>query len=133
MNAQALQLLISVGGITLMVGLCALLFGRAGKPLSDASAVVESLARDIPGFRAGRMALSRDARAALIEDARDGSIYLAVMRGDGLVTRKLSRDALAGREGDRLALKLRDFTLRKAELDLADAASWEATLKGRAA
>ena len=28
MNAQALQLLISVGGITLMVGLCAILFGR---------------------------------------------------------------------------------------------------------
>jgi hypothetical protein len=130
MNAQALQLLISVGGITLMVGLCAALFGRAGKPLSDASAAAESLARDVPGFHAGRMALSHDARSALIEDARDGAIYLAVVRGDGLVTRKLGRDALGGRDGDRLMLNLRDFTLRKADLELADAASWEAALKG---
>ena len=66
MNAQALQLLISVGGITLMVGLCAILFGRAAKPLSDTNAA-ECLARDVPGFRAGRMALSRDAKSVLIE------------------------------------------------------------------
>src|SRR6185437_10854747 len=67
MNAQALQLLISVTGIVLMVGLCRLLFGRGGRPLAPET-IAQNLARDIPGFRAGRATLSRDARAALIEN-----------------------------------------------------------------
>ena len=129
MNAQALQLLISVTGIVLMVGLCRLLFGRGGRPLAPET-IAQNLARDIPGFRAGRATLSRDARAALIENLADGQTYLAIARGDDLVTRSLTRGLDVVRDGTRLRLILNDFTLPKAELDLADAADWESRLKG---
>jgi hypothetical protein len=129
MNAQLLQLLISVGGITLMVGLCWALFGHRSVPLGNSSMLSASLAFDIPGFCAGQVAFSRDARLALIENARDGAVYLVVSRGDGLVTRKLAPDTLVARDGDRLDLRLRDFTLRQVQLDLADAAAWETKLK----
>jgi hypothetical protein len=133
MNAQLLQLLISVGGITLMVGLCWALFGHKSVPLADGAALSASLARDTPGFHAGQVAISRDANSALIEDARDGAIYLVVSRGDGLVTRKLAPGALVARDGDRLDLRLLDFTLRQVQLDLADATAWETKLKAVAA
>lgn len=132
MNAQALQLLISVGGIILMVGLCWMLFGRGGAPLTSET-ITHCLARDIPGFRAGRTALSRTARAALIENLADGETYLAIIRGDDLVTRKLARGTGIARNGTQLHLTLDDITLPKAELDLADAADWETRLKGLAA
>src|SRR5665213_3974249 len=108
-----------------MVAICWALFGRAVASLSGADAVAAALARDVPGFRIGPATLSLDARAALIENARDGSIYLAVMRGGDVVTRKLARGFVLARNGDRLELRLNDFTLRKAELDLSDAATWE--------
>lgn len=133
MNAQALQLLISVAGITVMVAICWALFGRATGSLSSAEDAVTTLARDIPGFRAGEKTISRDGRAALIEDVRDGAIYLAIIRGGDVVTRKLSRGLGLARDGDRLELRLKDFTLRRADLDLADADSWETKLKGLAA
>jgi hypothetical protein len=129
MNAQLPQLLISLGEVAAMAGLCAALFGWRDAALPDAGA---SLGRDIPGFRPGRIAMSRDAKSALIENAQDGAIYLAVMRGDGVVTRRLSRDVRVGREGERLTLDLRDFTLKRTRLDLADAAEWETRLKGAA-
>jgi len=131
MNAQLLQLLLSLGEVALMVGLCFALFGRA--PAPAAHAFDARLAVDVPGFRTGRRAFSADGRAALVEDARDGAIYLAVARGDGVVTRKLSRTTRVSRDGERLTLRLKDFTLKGAELTLADASDWEARLKGPAA
>src|ERR1700741_4564488 len=113
MNAQVLQLLLSVGEVALMVGLCFLLFGRAPVPAREAFEA--RLARDVPGFRAGRRALSGDGRAELIEDPRDGAVHLAVARGDGVVTRKLSRAVRISRDGERLVLDLGDFTLKRAE------------------
>ena len=133
MNAQLLQLLISVAGIVVMVGLCQLLFGGKETSLGDVAAVAERLARDIPGFRAGQATLSRDARSALIENVQDGQIYLAVARGGDLVTRKLARGIQVARDDGRLLLTLDDFTLPKAELELADAKTWEMKLKGLAA
>jgi hypothetical protein len=133
MNAQLLQLLISLAGIVVMVGLCRLLFGGKETSLSDVAAVAERLARDIPGFRAGAATLSLDGRTALIENARDAHTYLVVLRGEDLVTRKLARGLRMVREGERLEFTLDDFTLHSAELDLADAATWEAKLKGLAA
>jgi hypothetical protein len=133
MNAQLLQLLISVAGIAMMIGLCRLLFGSKETSLDNVAAVTERLARDIPGFRAGHATLSRDARSALIENVRDGQIYLAVTRGDDLVTRKLARGIHVAREGDRIELIFDDFTLRDAQLDLADAPVWETKLKALAA
>jgi hypothetical protein len=61
MNVQLLQLLISVAGIAVMVGLFRLLFGGREASLGNIAAVAERLARDIPGFRAGQVVLSRDA------------------------------------------------------------------------
>jgi hypothetical protein len=133
MNGQVLQLLISVGGITVMVAICWALFGRATGSLSSADTAAATLARDIPGFRKGDATVSRDGRAALIENARDGAVYLAIIRGGDVVTRKLSRGLGLARDGDRLELRLKDFTLRKADLDLADAPVWETKLKGLAA
>lgn len=128
MNGALLQLLISLTGIAAMTGICRLLFGRGDMRLCDAQVLTAALARDIPGFRARRTALSRDAGSALIEDA-DGIVYLAVVRGDGIVTRKLARGTAVSRDGDRLVLRLGDFTLRTAELDIAGAEAWEARLR----
>ena len=133
MNAQSLQLLISVAGIVLMVGLCRALFGGREISLNDVAAVVERLARDIPGFHAGQAPLSRDAKSALIENVRDGQIYLAITCGGDLVTRKLARSVHVARDDQRLLLTLDDFTLPTAELELADAKTWEMKLKGLAA
>ena len=131
MNAQLFQLLLSLGEVALMVGLCLLLFGRA--PAPGTQAFDARLAADVPRVRAGRRAVSGDGRAALVEDARDGAIYLAVARGDGVVTRKLSRRTRVSRDGERLTLGLQDFTLERAQLMLADASDWEARLKALAA
>lgn len=133
MNAMVLQLAISLAGIGLMVGLCRWLFGAADAPIADARALAEDIARDVPGFRAGRSALGRDARVALVENATDGEIYLAVARGDGMVTRKLAHGLALARDGGRLMLDLRDFTLKPVALDLDDADYWEGKLKGLAA
>jgi hypothetical protein len=77
--------------------------------------------------------VSADGRAALVEDARDGAVYLAVARGDGVVTRRLARGTRIARDGERLMLGLKDFTLKRAELILADASGWETRLKELAA
>jgi hypothetical protein len=133
MNGQVLQLLISVGGITVMVGICWALFGRAARSLLSSDVAAATLARDIPGFRAGAATVSRDGHTALIEDLRDGAVYLAIMRGGDVVTRQLRRGLGLARNGDRLELRLKDFTLGKAELDLNDAGRWETKLRGLAA
>ena len=130
MNGQVLQLLISVGGIAVMVALCWMLFGRATAKLPDADAVGAQMARDIRGFRAGAVALSRDGATALVEDVHRGTVYLVIARGDGIVTRKLSRGTGVTRKSNQIALRLKDFTLKYANLDLADAECWETKLKG---
>jgi hypothetical protein len=117
----------SLLGVAAIVALAAWLFGWRDKPL-EAGQAAEHLARDVPGFVAGRT--SHDTRAALIENARDGAVYLALLRGDGLVTRKLSKGIAVTRDGTVLNIVPRDFTLGRARLDLADAAYWETRLKG---
>jgi hypothetical protein len=131
-----LQLLISVAGVALMIGACALMFGTRDRLISGADAVAGRLGNDVPGFRPGRAGLSRDGRAALVENAADGSVYLAVVRGDETVTRKLSRGMLQGvtRDDGVLSVELGEFTLGHARLDLGEAAgSWETRLKAIAA
>lgn len=117
----------SLLGVTAIVALAAWLFGWRDKPL-DAARAAELLARDVPGFLAGRT--SCDARAALIENARDGAVWLALLRGDGLVTRKLSKGIAVTRDGKGLDIDPRDFTFRRTRLELADAEYWETRLKG---
>jgi hypothetical protein len=129
MATELLYLLASLAGVAAMVGLCALLFGRATAKI-DAATIGDSLRADIPGFRAGKVALSADGHSALVEDAHDGATYLVIARGNGLVTRKLSRGFLrkARRDGAALDLSLYDFTFPKARLvfgEEAAALEWE--------
>jgi hypothetical protein len=135
MTAQILQLTFSLIAVMLMTGLCAALFGRKDTRLADQDAAAQALAREIAGFRAGASALGTDGKAALIEDAATGDLYLAVARGDGIVMRKLKASLLARvvRDGTHLELALADFTLRRATLALTDADAamrWDARLRG---
>ncbi len=133
MNGQVLQLLISVGGIAIMVALCWALFGRATAKLPDVDALGARMACDIPGFRTGAVTLSDDRLAALVEDVHGGAVYLAIAHGDGIVTRKISRELDIERAGDRIVLRMKDFTLKALKLSLPDAERWETKLKERAA
>lgn len=134
---NALYLLISVGGIALLVGLNILLFGRSIAAL-DQDAVVASLANDVPGFRAGRHTIAEGSHTALVENDMDGTLYLVAARGSRIASRKLSRGAVRGgdRAGKSIALRLADFTLPKAKLAFADEAAaqdWESRLKAMVA
>jgi hypothetical protein len=129
MTTQILYLLGSLAGVAALVGLCVALFGRDTARI-DARTAEEVLRADVPGFRAGAVALSADAGAALMEDAHDGTAYLVVARGRALVTRKLSRGFVrdAKRDGAALNLRLSDFTFPKARLVFAQEAAaleWE--------
>ena len=130
---QILYLAASLAGVAAMVGLCALLFGREVATLDTESAALR-LACDAPGFRLGDSALSADRRSVMLEDARNGAVYLITARGDGFVTRRLGRGDLkkASRDGAALALRFSDFTLPAATIAFHDediARSWEARMR----
>ncbi|HXM00924.1 MAG TPA: hypothetical protein VN932_13425, partial [Rhizomicrobium sp.] len=117
-----LYLLGSVGGIAVLVGLNVLLFGHRAGAL-DMAALESRLVLDHPGFRAGAAALSADARAGLMQNEADGSLYLARIGGDKLVTRKLARGGLRAlrRDGASLDLRFADVTFPRAWLAFTDA------------
>ena len=124
----------SLGGIALLVGLNLLLFGRARPDVGSADELAKRLAREIPGFRAGRSVVGTDGRAALIENAANRSIFLVEAMGDDIVTRQISRGVLSsvGRLGERLSLELRDFTFPRATIWAPSdglAREWELRLK----
>ena len=132
MQTQLLYLAGSLGGVAAICGLCVLLFG-AGVASLDADSAKARLRGDVVGFQAGRCTLSADRRSALVEDARDGAIYLVVVRGDGLVTRRLADGFLraAAQDGATLRLKFADFTFPGTRIDLADdalARDWQARI-----
>lgn len=136
MSMNWLYLMGSMGGVALMVGLAAMLFGTAGAKIVSASDVVRRLKEEIAGFRAGETALDADAHAALVENARDGALHLVVARGDGLVVRPLRNGIVKRvlRSGSTLSFSLRDFTLPRVRLTLSDEASaqaWEARIAPR--
>jgi len=132
MTTQLLYLAASLAGVAAIVGFCILLFGHAVAKI-DADAAEARLRDDVPGFRKGAIALSPDSHAALVEDARDGALYLVIAQGAGLVTRKLSAGYVrdTARKGAALDLRLADFTFPKARLFFAEeesARAWEARL-----
>jgi hypothetical protein len=134
---NVLYLLGSVAGIALLVGLNLLLFGRRIAAL-DADAVADSLANDVPGFRAGRHTIAEGSHTALIENDTDGTLYLVAARGSRIASRKLSHGAVRGldRDGNAIALRLSDFTFPKASLAFAnenEAREWETRLKAMVA
>lgn len=128
-----LYLLGSLGGVAMMIGLAAMLFGTRSVKIATAADAIHRLNMEIAGFRAGDAALDADQNAALVENARDGVLHLVVARGDGLVIRPLRHGFVKKltREGATLSLRLADFTLPHARLTLLDEAaaqSWEARL-----
>lgn len=132
MTGQFLYLAASLAGVAMMAGLCTLLFG-GGVACIDADSARARLREDVPGFRAGAFVATADGDAALMEDARDGAVYLVVVRGSGLVTRKLSKDFLrkTQRNGASLDLRFADFTFPRARLPFAKeiaVSDWEARL-----
>jgi len=130
-----LYLLSSLGGVALMVALCALLFGLRGARITAAQSAQVYLAQVLPVFRARSMVLSADKKTALVENDVDGTIHLVVALGDTFVARKISKTMLrkVACDGTDLRLRLADFTLPRATLALADpatAALWEKKLAG---
>jgi hypothetical protein len=124
----------SLGGIALLVGFNLLLFGRVHAQVGTAQEIAARLAKEFPGFRAGRAIVGSDGRSAVIENAANRSLYLVEAMGDAIVTRQLSHGLLAnvGRLGERLSLELRDFTFPRATLVAASeslAREWEVRLK----
>ena len=101
-----------------------------GWRLSDAATAEARLQDDVPGFRAGDVALSSDGHAALVEDARDRAVYLVAVRGDKFVTRRIARASLkqAARNGAALDVRFSDFTFPKAAMTFTNEAiarNWE--------
>jgi hypothetical protein len=132
MQAQLIYLAGSLAGVAAICGLCVALFGRGVATINAAGAEAR-LRDDVTGFRAGACTLSADGRSALVEDARNGAVYLVAARGDGLVTRGLAKGFLrsAGREGATLRLRFADFTFPGARIDLGDdklAEDWQVRL-----
>lgn len=121
MTDQLLYLAISLAGVAAMVGLCAFLFGREVAKLDTRTAAAR-VAYDVPGFRLGHSALSADCRSAMLENAHDGSVWLVTARGDGFITRRLSRREVkaASRDGAALHLRFFDFTFPAAMIAFHD-------------
>jgi hypothetical protein len=133
MQSQLLYLAGSLGGVAAICGLCVLLFGAGAASLDEGSAQAR-LQADVAGFRPGRCTLAADKRSALVEDTRGGAVYLVVVRGDGLVTRRLADGFLraAAQDGTALKLQFADFTFPRTRVDLGDAglaADWRARLE----
>jgi len=129
-----LYLLFSLGGVALMVALCALLFGLKGVRIT-AQSVEVYLAQVLPAFRARGIVLGVDKKSALVENDIDGAIHLVVAHGDTFVARKLSKTLLQTVvcDGAGIILRLADFTLPHVKLALGDpaaAALWKKKLAG---
>ena len=128
-----LYLVGAIAGLAMLAGLSVLLGARSAKLASVADAV-RRLRQEVADFYAVDAALDVAKRAALLQNARNGVLYLVVAKGGGLVTRALKKGALKTftRDGATLSLRLADFTLPRAKLTLADEATaetWEARLR----
>ncbi|HEY1711101.1 MAG TPA: hypothetical protein VGG10_22740 [Rhizomicrobium sp.] len=134
MTGQTLYVIGSLVGVMMLVGLNALLFGTENARIATVADAVKRLRQEIADFYAADATLDITKRAALLQNARNGVLYLVVVKGNGLVTRALKKGALKtfAREGTTLSLRLADFTLPRAKLTFADEAiaeAWEARLK----
>jgi hypothetical protein len=124
----------SLAGVMMLVGLNVLLFGAESARIASVADAVRRMRQEVADFYAVDATLDVAKRAALLQNARNGVLYLVVVKGNGLVTRALKKGALKtfAREGATLSLRLADFTLPRAQLTFADettAEAWEARLK----
>jgi hypothetical protein len=132
---NGLYLIGTLAANVLLVGFNLVLFGRGHPQVGNRDAIAERLKREIPGFSIGECAVAADGSAALVENLANGVAVLVQAIGDQMVVRKLSRDVLrnAARDGTRISLWLKDFTLPRVDFSLDDeflARTWEARLSG---
>jgi hypothetical protein len=131
-----LDLLISVGGVALLIALSWLLGGLRSVRV-DETAATERLAFDEPDFAPADWLTSADgcAAAAISRDGRDAAVVFAV--GDRLATRRFKAGAVAVHvDGRSVAVLLGDVSRPKIALLApdADAANrWARRLRGEGA
>lgn len=123
----------SLVAVALLIGFNLLLFGRQRARIASLMAAEASLMAEIPGFKAGHFAIAADKNGALIENARDGALYLIAASGQKFVSRKLDKTSLksVSQADARLTLLLSDFTFPRVTLILDDEAAatdWDARL-----
>lgn len=126
------QLVVSVVGVSLIVGLVWLAAGSETASVGDAAAVRERLARELPGFLIGALVVDRNGRAAIAQ-SKDGA-ELALLFATGrrvtcwsLPATALARAKLQSHASGNAVLELDtgDFTHPRLKLELANSASAE--------
>jgi hypothetical protein len=128
------QAVVSVVGVSLIVGLVWLAAGSATASVGDAAAVRERLARELPGFVVGALVVDRNGRAAVARSKDGAELALLFATGKRVTCWSLPA-AIAGAKlrsqasGNAvLELETGDFTRPHLKLDLADSASAEGLL-----
>lgn len=128
-----LDLLISFGGVAVLVGVSFLLGAWKSATVDEASAR-ERLDFDEPDFRPGEWLFSRDGSAAVAisQDGAEAAFVFAL--GDGLATRRVKLGAFEVKsEGDKVAARLRDpskWSLKLAAGSPEEAVRWAGRLSG---
>lgn len=130
-----LDLLISAGGVAVLVGLSAFLGAWKSTRIDDASAR-ERIRFDEPDFPLGDVAVSADGKAAVAfgADGREAVVVFAV--GDGIASRRIAiSGAIVSLAGEAVEIALSDPTRRRIRLlapDAATGARWAGALSGGA-
>ena len=113
-----LDLVISIVGIIILVGLARVMFSDAG-PFIDQASAVQRLAFDEPDFSPVAWAVDQTAGVAL---ARNNTNEIAVVfaHGDGLATRRIAaQDAKVQYVQERLTIDRADHTSKSASVAMA--------------
>lgn len=129
----ALDLLISFGGVALIVAVSALLGGLRSARL-DAAAARARLAEDEPDFRPAAILVGADGRSAVaVAEGGEAAALFAV--GDRIATRRFRIGAFEARaQGTEIEILLKDpskWRLKLAAPTAAEAAEWAGRLSGR--
>jgi hypothetical protein len=129
-----LDLLISAGGVALLVAISAILGGWRSATLTE-TAVRERLAFDEPDFSPAALMLGVDGRTAAAQ-SETGEVALVFRVGDGLATRRFRPGAFpVAIEGGRIIVALKDPSIWRLALAAPDAQSaqaWAGRLTGQA-
>jgi len=131
-----LILLGSLAAILALFGLNIWVLGWRRQAIASEQAALEALQADYIGFQPGRLWLSDDGRAALVEDRASGRTGVCFAMGDDIATRLLTpadiRKVDVNGSGN-LSLQLTDFTLPRVLLsgdDENNARQWARLLEG---
>jgi hypothetical protein len=131
------QLVVSVMGVSLIVGLVWLAAGGTTASVGDEAAVRQRLARELPGFLIGALAIDSNGRSAIAQSQDGAEIALLFATGRRMTLWSLPAADIQWAElrtfaaGNAiLELATGDFTRSRLKLDLSDAASARGLLPG---